>query len=189
MYQHQHQHHGPHAPLGRQKSAADLLAYRRFSPTKFARSVVGVLKIVITVLFLVAAVVFLSSEVCPRAPDWYVWLYPTAAFLTAALTICTYIFYVLGVAEDEPDNWVRADLTLIALELGLTIGAAVATLANCDSSESRFIFYGPLALVGSLLVAVSGGALYMMWRYREDVEEPQDPQLGADRNRAVSVVI
>lgn len=169
----------------------DVKIRRRFATSRYFLSPAGILKLLVIILFLIAATLFLSSESCPNTPDWYTWLYPLASLVTVVSTSFLYAMFMLGMAEDNPSLWVKLDMAVTLTEAVAVSAISIITITECkNSSFLSNTVLGPLGLTGAALMALSTAATYIMWRYRSQQLAPQStPGTDAQQKPRVSIFI
>lgn len=159
----------------------DVKIRRRFATSRYFLSPAGILKLLVIILFLVAGTLFLTlAEICSAEPPWYAWLYPVASLVVFISTAFLYAMFMLGMAEDNPNFWVKLDLAITLTEAAAIIAISVITIteSKCSSQLSDTVF-GPVGLAGAALMAMSSAATYIMWRYHHQ-EPPSQSTTSAD---------
>ncbi|KAJ8947263.1 hypothetical protein NQ318_014159 [Aromia moschata] len=151
----------------------DELVKEKLESGKFPTTKTGIIKI-IGMFCCLAWRFFLDNRYVKTPRQWYPYLFPISLGVTIFTQFVLFFIFAWGLTVKRPGLWIHLDVLLILLFSLNTIVSSVITLKECSDQGSLTKIPGPFGIAGGVILMVSCGAIFLMYRYIEE-DEPTIP--------------
>ncbi|KAJ8925780.1 hypothetical protein NQ315_009630 [Exocentrus adspersus] len=164
----------------------DELVKEKLETGKFPTTVTGVIKIIGMLVLLFSLGFFLAQPTCSKTASWYPYLLPTSLGASIVVQFILFFLFSLGLAVKRPGLWIYMDLILNFILSLNTIVCSVITLNQC-SEQGLTKIPGPAGIAGGVILIVSCGSIFLMYRYIDDEMElpPAPPEAQTTKRRSI----
>ncbi|XP_074036618.1 uncharacterized protein [Leptinotarsa decemlineata] len=149
----------------------DELVRDKLEGGKFPTTITGIIQLIGVLVLLFSVSLFLGQHICPKTPSWYAYLFPVVVLSTLSVQIVLYLIFSIGCTVSRPGFWIYLDIGVMLFLSLVTIICSVITYKECNQTSIEYQIPGPCAMAGGVILVVSCGSIFLLYRY---VEEEMD---------------
>ncbi|XP_018577597.1 uncharacterized protein LOC108915922 [Anoplophora glabripennis] len=153
----------------------DELVKEKLETGKFPTTMTGVIKIIGMLVLIFTLGFFLGQPTCKYTSSWYPYLFPSSLGASIAIQFVLFFIFSLGLTVKRPGLWIYTD---VALNLAFSINTmicSVVTMKQCSEQGSLTKIPGPFGIAGGMILIISCGSIFLMYRYIDDEMELTPP--------------
>ncbi|XP_072403190.1 uncharacterized protein [Diabrotica undecimpunctata] len=160
------------------------LIKKKLKRGKFLETKTGIIKIAGMLILIFAVTFFEVQPLCDDTSNWYPYLFPISASLNIIVQLIFVFIFSMGFTVSKPSIWIYSDMVVILVLSATTIITSTVTLINCQGSNVDKVSQS-CGMAGGVTLFVSCGAIFLMFRYVEDEDLPENKKRKPNENTGI----
>uniref|UniRef100_A0A6P7FGD6 Uncharacterized protein LOC114327789 n=1 Tax=Diabrotica virgifera virgifera TaxID=50390 RepID=A0A6P7FGD6_DIAVI len=160
------------------------LIKKKLKRGKFLETKTGIIKIAGMLILIFAVVFFEVQPLCDDTSNWYPYLFPISAALNIIVQLIFLFIFSMGFTVSKPSIWIYSDMAVIFVSSATTVVSSVVTLISCQGTSIDKVSQS-CGMAGGVTLIVSCAAIFLMFRYVEDADLPENKKKQANESTDV----